>query len=336
MAAFGTGLGADPLAAARQKEFDRRRAVTQSNIKNAPGRNAFEKGMGALSVVAGEHLGAGLAGAFGLEQPDSPEIQQAKAQAKLIEDINLIEGDPASAAYAQEAAKLAADAGNQQAAFGFLQEAGNRKKAEDVLAVKNEQARVKVLAENFGRQPASMKLSMIAGGNDDVFSALGIPPGPERETLMKDAAAQVESNLIRNKANAAKIRRTLDTSVNSTDITSTLAWMDSANMGAEEGVLTSDEDLEGTNKAIAMRVAADAKNLMVQAQEAGDTLSQADANELATQGLIESGAFEVDVSEGPSMFGMRGKPEGFRSITGFGATAVPEEKKAAKRKVILN
>jgi hypothetical protein len=289
--------------------------------------------------VAGEHIGAAIAGAFGYERPESPQMTAARSEAKLIEEINMIEGDPASADYAKQAAKLAMDAGNQSAAYQFIQEAGSRGKAETALGVKTEAARVKVLAENYGRQPNSVKLNMIAEGNEDVFTALNIPEGPEREALRASAKEQVQSNLIRNKAAANKIRRTLDTSINTTDIKSTLAWMNSANIGAEEGLTSTEEDVTGTNEAIAMRISADAKELMVQAQERGDTMSQADANEQASTALIDSGAFEVNVGEGTSMFGMRGMPVGYREITGFGQTAAPEEdeedKKTGKRSVIL-
>jgi hypothetical protein len=334
MAAFGTGLGADPLAAARQAEFTQRRAQRQRDIERlGKDQNAFGKGVTALSVVGGEKIGSALAGAFGMETPDSPEVAAARSQAKLLENINLIEGDTSSADYAKQAARLAMEAGDQATAFQFAQEAGTREKAETALAVKTEDARVKTLAENFGRQPNSMKLNLLAGGNEDVYTALNIPAGPEREALKVSAQEQVESQLIRNKAAASKVRRTLDTSVNSTDITSTLAWMDSANIGAEEGVLTTAEDLESTQKAIAMRIAADAKELMVQSQESGDTLSQSDANEQAATGLIDSGAFEVDIGEGTSFFGMKGRPEGHRAITGFGASLVPEKKATGKRSV---
>jgi hypothetical protein len=326
MAIFGSGLGADPLAEARAADIAASSKARQRSIERiGQGQNAFGKGVGALSVVAGEHIGAAIAGAFGYEQPESPQMTAARAEAKLIESINLIEGDPASADYAAQAAKLAMDAGNQRVAYQFAQESGVRTKSEAALGVKTEAARVKVLAENFGRQPNSIKLSLIAGDNEDVFTALNIPPGEERDALKASAAEQIESNLIRNKAAANKIRRTLDTSINTTDIKSTLAWMGSANIGAEEGLTSTEEDVTNTNEAIAMRISADAKELMVQAQERGDTMSQADANEQSATALIDSGAFEVNIGEGTSMFGMRGMPEGFREITGFGPAATPEE-----------
>jgi hypothetical protein len=336
MAAFGSGLGPDPRAAIRAQQLAEASKVRQRNIENlGQGRNAFEKGATALSVVAGEHIGSALAGAFGMEQPVSPEMEAANAEAKLLENINMIEGDPASSQYAKQAARAAMDAGRQDIAFQFMQEAGNREKAETALGVKTEAARLKTLQENYGRQPNSMKLSLIAGGNEDVFQALNIPPGPERDALIKSAAETQESNLIRAKAKAAEVRRTLDTAVNATDITSTLAWMESASIGAEGGMLATEEDLEGTNKAIAMRIAADANQLMVSAQESGaGSMSQADANEQAAAALIESGAFEVNVGEGTSMFGMRGQPEGFRSVTGFGPALIPDkkEKETGKKK----
>jgi hypothetical protein len=322
MAAFGTGLGADPRAAARAAQLAEASKVRQRNIRSiGEGQNAFNKGVGALGVVAGEHLGSALAGAFGMEQPVSPELEAANKQAALLEQINLLEGDPASADYAARAAKIAMDAGDQATAYQFAQESGKRAQAEKALGIKTEAAELKVDAENFGRQGASTKLDLIANNDPRVRKMLGYEEGPEWDKMIAGAKEQKESNIVRNKAKVAALH---DPTITPTNIKATRAWMPSANISFAKGMFGKEEELEAGQDAVAAQIGAKAKELIVTARANKVTLSNADANAQATDFLIDNGTFIVEVGTGTSWGGLKGAPEGHRTITGFGTPTAPE------------
>ena len=342
MAAFGSGLGPDPRAEARAAQLAEASKIRQASIARlGKGKTALEQGVGAVGVVGGEHLGAALAGAFGMKQPVSPEMEAANKQAELIEQINMIEGDPTSADYAKQAAKLAMDAGNQQAAYGFIQTAGERTKAEGQLAIKSKLAAQKVDAENFSRIPASMKMELFASGDDAAYNMVNIPEGPERQAMMAKATEQIENELLRVKASVRDVRRSLGTSVSTSDMKSGRSWMTGANVSATDGWRQSEADVEAMNEGVSMLVSSGANLLRTESQDTDNPLSDSEAKDLAFKDLVDSGRIIVEVGEGESMWGMVGEPLGKITVIGFGGeapTADDEQaptRKGRKRKVIL-
>jgi hypothetical protein len=135
---FGTGGAVEQARLeTRRKELER-----MNKLATAVGGNDPKQRAGAeVGVAFGGAFGKALAEGLGIAQ-ESPEIAAAKKDAELLTQINAIEDDPASAAYATKAAQLAQRAGRSDLAFQFGQAAGTRSQAEAKLAAATKKAAV--------------------------------------------------------------------------------------------------------------------------------------------------------------------------------------------------
>lgn len=334
MAIFGEGLRGDPLAEARANDIARAKATRQRNIENlGKGQNAFGKGVTALSTVAGEHIGAAIAGAFGYEKPDSPEVAAAKSQAQLLEQINMIEEDPSTAAHSKASAALAMEAGKQDVAYQFIQQAGVREKAEGQKAVAVENARVKVLAENYSRLPSSMQLELISQGNPDVFASLNIDPeSDEGKALVGGAGEQIESNLLKVKAQVADLKNSLSAEVGKQDLSSTAAWLPSANVNVYAGFNAGEEATAAMTEAVALQVSAEANSNRAIDRENQIIKPDSFYNQAAFDTLVENGTLLIEKGEGKTLWGMRGEDVGSSTVIGFGSPTPVDPAPATEKK----
>lgn len=316
MAAFGSGImGADPLAEARAREMERKRAQTLANIKAAgQGEGKLQGGLNAVGSVAGEHLGAAAARMFGMAPVESPEIVAAKQQAALLEQINGIEGDTASSDWAKKAGRAALEMGDQRTAYAFAQEAGNRAKAEAVSAAKAKEAEQAGFDEMYGRLPTGAKLSGLASGDPRIYARLGITDPVQIEQMAADAQANIDSDLIKKKHAANKIKQGIDTSISSQDVKATGQLLIGSGYKFENDG-TSDEDV-AIREGIQALVAAKAAELMADSRQAGgEPLSQNSANDAALEYLKGTGQIVVEVAGDKAQYEFWKQPKGTQTLS---------------------
>jgi len=329
MAAFGSGImGADPLAEARAAEMKAKRAQTLANIKAAgEGEGKLQGGLNAVGSVAGEHLGAAAARMFGMAPAESPEIAAAKQQAALLEQLNGIEGDTSSAEWARQAGAKALEMGDQRTAYSFAQEAGNRAKAEAAA----EQKALATEQDNFNKQwrgaPTVVQLQSLESKDPRVYASLGMTDPDQIEEMSQSAAAEIESNRIKQKHAADKIRNGLDTSLTGTDLKATEAGL--TGLGYQYGDVGSEKDEDiAIRSGITALVAGEAANLMAKARQTGGTLSQNDANRMAVESLVQSGQLKQEVTGPKSAWNFFGPDEGTKVLS-IGVQAAPTQPQAA-------
>ena len=206
-----------------------RRERLNTNVQAAgAGLSGFERGLAQF----GAGLGGGIAGEV-FKEPDSPEVEAARAQASIVEAIQQIEAPVGTAAHAAEAGKIANAAGRTDLGLQFAERAANLRKDEAALKVKTEQAQREEQRAQFKQFPAAVQEEIIAKSPEVLVRELGVTP--ERA---KEIAANVEE---RNNLQRAKAQKTLNevtkataTKVSGTDLAATSSIVNTLTNGEFE------------------------------------------------------------------------------------------------------
>lgn len=331
MAIFGEGMsGVDPLAKARANAQARDRKRTTDNITRlGEGSGAFDKGVIAAGEIGGEHLAAGLMKLFGVERNVDPEVAAAQQQAALVGQINEIEGDPSSAEYARQAGVLAQEAGRQDIAYGFAQEAGSRQEAETARTAKNEAARLDAERKSFSAQPESVKLALIAEGNERALAALGlVADSDEGRAIMASANTSLKTKQIKDQKQIDDLKAAQDPSVKASDQNASRMWRQGNNIFTSDSGNAEAQEKFASTVDYAHAAAAKAK-LKAELAKGNTGYSQADAFADTWPEVQEQFTYSVHPGEG-NWFTTDSDREkkGQVTIDGFKNYTAPEPYKA--------
>jgi hypothetical protein len=211
---YDTILREDPLEAARREAQARLKATQlQQRSQFLQSLQGLDPGarQGAIAgEAAGQLFGGAISKVFGMrEAPDavetSPEVAQARANADLVKSLQGLEADPASAAWATQAAAQAKAAGREDLAFQLLGEAAQRRKAEAKLAQETADKENADWRATINTLPAAQKFSLIVNDPAVAETRFGLK-GKAAEAFVKDARDSLETIRLKNAGELKKIK----------------------------------------------------------------------------------------------------------------------------------
>ena len=283
MAGLFDTIGSDPVAAQRIKEQAAALEKQSELLRSLRGGfdTAGQAGL-AIGGAFGGAFGRGLAGALP-DQPDSPEMAQAKRQAESIKalsefDLNTSEG-------LSSAAKALRERGDDLTALKLVMKAGEVRKAEAALAAKAQQQADEERRAEFKQFPSAVQEEIIARSPETLVTAIGLTPEKAQEI-----SAKVEE---RNALSRAKLEKTLAdvrkataTKVSGADVEQTSTVVDALTDNQFEGT----PELEAASRLVAAR----AQALANAAADRGETTDPTKLRAQAWQELNDEGVIKHD------------------------------------------
>ena len=222
MAGIRDIIGTDPVQAAQMAAQDRiRRARKDADA-------AFATSLGGMTAAQAQGASTGkaisdlLGGFFGEDEAEqveaSPEVQEARKNALLVEQLGTIEADPTSAEYARQAGTILKNAGREAQALDMAATAAERDKAETAAAAKAAKAARDEELASLKALPPVLKSSVIESMTPKQIMERWNTSEAGAKKLIKDAGRNKETALAKQAQAVSKLNTVRPVDVSGTDI----------------------------------------------------------------------------------------------------------------------